>query len=97
MNRITLNGKNLSRFVLKLTICVLICVSGSVVAQSSITFDAGQTFSKFKYNDSQGAIKDFSYTINGCFGVGYQYVGASGLFIRAAAGMRKGGASLEYN
>lgn len=67
------------------------------MAQSTITFDAGQVFSTYKYTDSQGEIKDFSKNISGCFSVGYQYVTSAGLFIRANLGMRKGGASMEFN
>lgn len=66
-------------------------------AQSTVTFDAGQTFSKFKYSDSQGAISDFTNNISGCFSIGYSYIGQNGIIIRSNAGMRKGGASLVYN
>lgn len=78
-------------------ICVFVGFSGSAVAQSAITFDAGQNFSTFKYTDSQGEIRDFSFKINGCYSLGYQYLSPNGLFIRAGIGMRRGGASLEYN
>ena len=67
------------------------------MAQSTITFDAGQLFSTYKYTDSQGEIKDFSQNISGCFSLGYHYTTSSGLFFRVGLGMRKGGASLEYN
>jgi hypothetical protein len=97
MNKFSFIGKTTSHIVLQFAVCVLMGFTGSLVAQSSIAFDAGQTFSKFKYSDGQGAIKDFKYNINGCFGLGYQYVAPNGLFIRAGVGMRKGGASLEYN
>ncbi len=66
-------------------------------AQSTVTFDAGQVFSTYKYTDSQGEEKSFSRNITGCFSIGYQYVTNSGLFIRVNAGMRKGGASIVYN
>ena len=66
-------------------------------AQSTVTFDVGQTFSKFKYSDSQGEINDFSNNITGCFSLGYNYFGQNGIIIRGNAGMRKGGASLVYN
>ncbi len=67
------------------------------VAQSSVTFDAGQNFSSFKYSDSQGEIKDFASNITGCYGLGYNYVTPGGLLIRSSVGMRRGGASLDYN
>jgi hypothetical protein len=75
---------------------IVLCYNSSK-AQSTVTFDAGQTFSKFKYSDSQGAITDFTNNISGCFSVGYNYIGQNGIIIRSNAGMRKGGASLVYN
>lgn len=66
-------------------------------AQSTVTFDAGQLFSTFKYTDSQGEINDFANNISGCFSVGYSYIGQNGILVRANAGMRKAGASLVYN
>ena len=77
--------------------CVFTCLSCFAVAQSAITFDAGQNFSTYKYTDSQGEIKDFTSGITGCFSLGYQYLAPGGLLIRSGLGMRRAGASLEYN
>lgn len=75
----------------------LLLLSFTSTAQSTVTFDAGQTFSTFKYSDSQGPINDFSNNITGCFSLGYSYIGQNGIVIRSTAGMRKAGASLVYN
>lgn len=75
----------------------LLLFSFASTAQSTVTFDAGQTFSTFKYSDSQGSINDFTNNIAGCFSLGYSYIGQNGIIIRSTAGMRKAGASLVYN
>lgn len=64
-------------------------------AQSSITFDAGEVFSTFKFTDDQGnKEKNLTHTISGSFSLGYKYELTNGLFIRTSLGMRKAGASL---
>ena len=69
------------------------------VAQSSLTFDAGQLFSKYKFISSDGTnlSKDYSYNISGNYNLGYQFATKSGLFFRAGLGMKKMGASLVYD
>ncbi len=69
------------------------------IAQSSITFDAGQLFSKYKFIDSQGndRSKDYSYNLSGTYNLGYQFAAQSGLFFRAGLGMKKMGSSLVYD
>lgn len=68
------------------------------IAQSNVTFDAGQIFSTFKFIDNQGnQEKDLTSNITGCFSLGYHYLLNNGLFIRTNIGMRKAGASKMYN
>lgn len=71
---------------------------GFSYAQSSVSFDAGQAFTTYKFVSSQGTNEnDFTKNISGCFSLGYQNTWDNGLFIRINAGMRKAGASLIYN
>lgn len=89
------NHTNIAKAIF-LSITLLIFVYRSK-AQSTLNFDVGQTFSTFKYSDSQGAINDFTTNITGCFNIGYSYMGQNGIIIRSTAGMRKAGANLVYN
>lgn len=74
-----------------------ICSFATAQTQPTVTFDAGQTFSTYKYTDSAGSITDFTNNITGSYNLGYQHITNSGLFVRTGIGMRKGGASLLYN
>ncbi len=73
------------------------------VTHSSVTIDAGQVFSTFKFIDSEGdKAPDYKYNITSAYSLGYQHTKNNGLFYRANIGMRHGGASLikngiEYN
>lgn len=70
----------------------------SSIAQSRVTFDAGQVFSNYKFIDAEGNTENkFTNNIGGCFSLGYQYALNNGLFIRANIGMRKAGASIIIN
>lgn len=65
------------------------------IAQSNVSFDAGQVFSTYRFIDTLGNIeKEFTNNITGCFSLGYQYSPDNGVFIRTNIGMRKGGASI---
>ncbi len=71
---------------------------GTSYAQSSVSFDAGQAFTTYKFVSSQGTNEtDLTRNISGCFSLGFQNAWDNGLFIRINAGMRKAGASLIYN
>jgi hypothetical protein len=71
----------------------------SVLAQSSITVDASQQYSTFKFIDSQGeSDRAYSGNFSGGYSVGYRHGGElGGLLIRAALGMRKAGATMVYD
>lgn len=72
--------------------------SSPVVAQSYITLEGAQVFSNFKYIDSKGVEdKGYSSNIVSSYGLGYQYLSYSGLFVRAGINMRKAGSKLIYN
>ncbi len=65
------------------------------IAQSNVTFDAGQVFSTYKFIDTLGNKEnDFTNNIGGRFSIGYQHAQNNGLFIRTNIGMRKAGASI---
>lgn len=70
---------------------------GGLNAQSTLTLDAGEVFSTYKYTDSQGQEKNFSNNITNSFNLGYQFAANSGVFIKGCVGMRKAGATLVYN
>lgn len=67
-------------------------------AQSSITIDASQVVSTFKFTDSAG-VQDKSYSpiYSGAYSLGYRYESEEGLLIRAGLGMRKAGATMDYD
>jgi hypothetical protein len=88
-------NKLLPKYIILL---IALLVTKRSISQSSITFDAGQVFSTYKFTDAQGVQeKDFTDNITGCFSLGYQFTTQGGLFIRSNVGMRKAGASNEYN
>ncbi len=75
-----------------------IFIKTSTMAQSSITFDASQVFSNFRFTDSKGTLdKNYSSNISGSYNLGYRYSGTSGLLLRSSIGMRKAGATLVYD
>ncbi len=83
-------------------IWLILCVSGltnNVNSQSGLTFDASQSFSSFKFSDSQGdkQNKEYSGIFCGAYGIGYRINMEKGLIINSGIGMRKGGATLEYD
>jgi len=78
---------------------ILICVvSVSAEAQSSITIDASQNMTNFKFTNSDGE-RDESYIPNfsGSYSLGYRYSTDFGLFGGVKIGMRNAGASLIYD
>lgn len=67
------------------------------IEQPTLTFDAGQVFSTFKFIDSQGnKPKEFTHNRGFGFSLGYRYPLPNGLFIRTNIGLRKAGASMIY-
>lgn len=65
--------------------------------QPTLTFDAGQVFSTFKFIDSKGnKLKEFTHNRGFGFSLGYRYPLPNGLFIRINTGLRKAGASMIY-
>lgn len=69
----------------------------SSIEQPTLTFDAGQVFSTFKFIDSRGdKLKEFTHNRGFGFSLGYRYPLPNGLFIRINTGFRKAGASMIY-
>lgn len=70
----------------------------AAMAQSSLTIDASQLSSNFKFVDSQG-VKDTSYlpTYTGAYSIGYQFATDGGILIRTKIGMRNAGATMIYD
>jgi hypothetical protein len=69
----------------------------SSIEQPTLTFDAGQVFSTFKFIDSQGnQPKELTHNRSFGFSLGYRYPLPNGLFIRTNIGLRKAGASMIY-
>jgi hypothetical protein len=68
-------------------------------AQSSLTIDATQFYSSFKFQDSGGNSlnNEYSGVFTGAYGLGYQYTTDFGLIARGKIGMRNAGANLLYD
>ena len=63
-------------------------------AQSSITIDASQNMTNFKFTNSDGERdKNYSPSYSGSYNVGYRYTTDFGLFAGVRLGMRRAGAS----
>jgi hypothetical protein len=87
---------NNTKFFKGLISGILFCfVSVSAEAQSSITIDASQNMTNFKFTNSEGE-RDESYNANysGSYSLGYRYNTDFGLFAGIKVGMRNAGASL---
>jgi hypothetical protein len=82
-----------------LTLAAILCINATSMAQTSITLDASQMFSTFKFTDSQGNQDDnYSPNITGGYSIGFRHGGElGGLLIRGSLGMRKGGATMVYD
>lgn len=78
--------------MLLLGMCALFNTS---IAQSSITLEASQIISNFKYVDSEGT-QDSNYmpTYSGGYNFGYTYALDMGVFFNLGVGMRRAGATL---
>ncbi len=86
---------------IKLILLIIGLIAGTVGvnAQSSLTIDASQLYSSFKFNDSQDVkIKgDYPGIYTSAYSVGYRNLLDNGIVIRSSVGMRNGGASLVYD
>ena len=83
-------------------IIILICFFGVQLvstAQSSITIEAAQLITKFKFKDSDKTKLNKEYTgiFTNSYGVGYRYDLNNGLLFRLGLSMRNGGANLNYD
>lgn len=75
----------------------MIVFQTSVSAQSSLTIDASQMMTSFKFIDSEGnQDKTYNSILAGSYSVGYRYKSESGFLVRAAVGMRNAGATMVY-
>jgi len=85
---------------IKLFFCAagLLLMSNHVKAQSSITIDASQNITNFKFVNSTGE-QDKKYNANysGGYSLGYKYAMDNGLFFPVKIGMRKAGATYVYD
>lgn len=88
-------------------VSVLILISNTATAQSSITIDASQQMTNFVFVNNSG-IQDNTYLVfgeeniykpiySGAYNIGYSYLFDFGLFLRANAGMRNAGATMVYD
>lgn len=88
---------HISKFTIILCVLGIISVT-SAMGQSSLTIDASQLISNFKFQDSQGNVDDgYLPAYNGAYSIGYRFVSEGGLLIRASAGMRNAGATMIYD
>jgi len=71
----------------------------SVNAQSNLTAEASQLYASFKFTDSQGTDLNTEYSgiFTGAYGFGYRFIADNGIMLNAGIGMRKAGATLEYD
>ena len=64
----------------------------------SLTIDASQMFTNFKFVNSDGTQdKDYISNVSGAYSLGYQYSFDFGLMINPRIGMRKAGATMMYD
>ncbi|OFX70397.1 MAG: hypothetical protein A2X12_08965 [Bacteroidetes bacterium GWE2_29_8] len=68
-------------------------------AQSSLTIEASQLYTSFKFTDTQGEKqnKEYSGILTGAYGIGYRFITEKGIMLRAGIGMRKAGATMVYD
>ncbi len=68
-------------------------------AQSYLTLKASQSYSSFKFSDSENNSLNSEYKglYTGSYDVGYRYLFDYGLLICSGVGIRNGGASLDYD
>ena len=88
----------MKNFTFKLALIMIIGFIGiqkPISAQSSITIDASQVYSNFRFLDSLG-VRDHSYSgaYSGAYSLGYRHIYAKGLLLSANIGMRKAGATM---
>lgn len=88
----------MKNFTFKLAMIMIVGLLGlqnPISAQSSITIDASQVYSNFRFIDSL-AVRDNSYSgaYSGAYSLGYRHTGTKGLLLSANIGMRKGGATM---
>lgn len=70
----------------------------AAMAQSSLTIDASQLSSNFKFVDSQGELdKGYLPSYTGAYSIGYQFATEGGFLARAKVGMRQAGATMIYD
>ena len=75
----------------------LVFFVANLFGQQSLSFEAGQVFSKFRFVDNKGGqTKDFEYQAGGCYNLHYNYITQEGIFVRLGVGMRKSGATTKY-
>ena len=66
-------------------------------AQKSITFEAGQVFSRFSFSGTDiNQTKEFSYNLGNSYSLYYTYFTQEGVFFRTGIGNMKAGATTIY-
>ena len=70
-----------------------------VNAQSSLTVEASQLYSSFKFTDSQGTKLNSEYSgiFAGGYSFNYRYISDGGFMLNTGIGMRKAGATMVYD
>lgn len=90
-------NKLIIRLVL-VSIAFIAFESVSLAQNSSITIDASQNMTNFKFTDSRGEVDDsYKPNFSGSYNLGYRYNTDFGLFAGIKLGMRNAGASLIYD
>lgn len=71
----------------------------TVNAQSSLTIEASQLYASFKFTDTEGANlnSEYSGVFTGAYGLGYRFIADNGIMFNVGLGMRKAGATLDYD
>jgi len=76
---------------------LIFAISLKCRSQSFITIDGSQTFSNFRFTDSQGKKdKNYSVVASGGYSLGYRMC-KKGFFVRFNLGMRKAGATAAFD
>lgn len=80
------------------TAIALTTIAFSGFSQSSITVEASQNITNFKFTNSLGEqVEGYSPNYSGGYALGYRYGLENGMFFPVKVGMRKGGATYIYD
>lgn len=82
-----------------LTLILVVLVMGSAVSQTqSVTIEASQNITNFRFSDSNGNIdKNYAPVYSGGYALGYKYEMEQGVYFLGKLGMRKSGATYVFD